>query len=171
MHLNLWLLIQFCIIFIMINQVTGDTKSNNQCSFDQETLEMTITTGDVFLAGTNDDINVLLRSPNGRICRAYRLNNDGDDRERKSVDRYTICCQQGFLGKHRELSLFALSHVLRIGPTGRGSLFGNDWFIENVEVKTRGQIILDYHFQAWTSPRKQLMFGVIKANNTNYNRL
>jgi hypothetical protein len=170
MHLNLWLLTQFSIIFIMIGQVTGDTESKNRCSFDQETLEMTIRTGDEYLAGTDDDINVLLRSPNGKICRAYRLDNDGNDRERNSVDKYTICCPRGFLSNHRELSLFALAHVLRSGTSGRGSLIGNDWFIESIELKTRDEVVLDYRFHAWTSPKKQWMFGVSKANNTNYIR-
>jgi hypothetical protein len=154
----------------MIGKVTSNTKSKNHCSFSQETLEMTITTGDEYLAGTDDDINVLLRSPNGRICRAYRLDNNGNDRERHSVDKYTICCPRGFLGNHRELSLFALAHVLPSGIGGRGSLIGNDWFIENIELKTRGEVILDYRFHSWTSPKNQWMFGVSKANNTNYIR-
>ena len=169
MHLNLWLLIQCTIISVVIVKVTGDTKSNNHCSFDQETLEMTIRTGDEYLAGTDDDINVLLRSPNGKICRT-NLNNDGNDRERNSVDKYTICCSTGFLSNHRELSLFALAHVRRSGTGVRASLTGNDWFIESIKLETHGEVILDYRFHAWTSPRKQWMTGVSKANNTNYIR-
>lgn len=170
MHLNLWLLIQFSIIFIIIDQVKCDTESDNRCSFNQETLEMTIRTGDEYLAGTDDDINVLLRSPSGKICRSYRLDNDGNDRERNSIDKYTICCPSGFLGYHRELSLFALAHVLRRGTSGRGSLSGNDWFIENVEIKVHDEVVLNYRFHSWTSPGNQWMFGVSKANNTNYIR-
>ena len=154
----------------MIVKVTGDTEYKNRCSFDQETLEMTIRAGDEYLAGTDDDINVLLRSSNGKICRAYRLDNDGNDHERNSVDKYTVCCPKGFLSNHRELSLFALAHVLRSGKNGRGSLIGNDWFIESIELKTRGKVILDYRFHTWTSPKKQWMFGVSKAINTNYIR-
>ncbi len=83
---------QQCIIFITIIEVISNTKSTNVCEDDTVALEVKIETGDVLFAGTDSDVNLLLRSGNGVICQVYNLDNIGNDRERKSIDQYTICC-------------------------------------------------------------------------------
>jgi len=127
---------------------------------------MKIETGDVWLAGTDDQINVLLRSANGHICRIHHLDNSGNDRERNSVDTYNLCCPEGFASDKRELSMLALAHVPPAGKNGRAST--NDWFIEHIEIKVKGNVLFNYRFHAWTSPSKKWMFGVSKVNERDY---
>jgi len=79
---------QWCIIFNTIIEVISNTKSTNVCEDDTVALEVKIETGDILFAGTDSD----LRSGNGVICQVHNLDNIGNDRERKSIDQYTICC-------------------------------------------------------------------------------
>ncbi len=165
MHLSLWLLIQFGIIFIMIVKVTSDTESKNPCSFDQETLWLKITTGNKFFAGTNDDVHVFLLGANGIVCRA-NLDNPGNDRKRNHVDKYTICCPEGFLNDDREINMFALTHMAFKGNKGQTGY--NDWFIERIELGTRGKVILNYRLHAWTSSEIQGTVIFSKVDKKNY---
>ncbi|CAM4743952.1 unnamed protein product [Rotaria magnacalcarata] len=145
--------------------ITGVSIKHNFHNNNTETLKLTIKTGNEWLAGTDDAINLLLRSANGLICRVYNLDNWGNDRERNSIDKYTVCCPEGFLNDKRELSMFALAHVPPSGKNGRAST--NDWFIEHVELRASERIVFNYRFHAWTSPSEKWMFGVSKVNDNN----
>ncbi|CAF4533564.1 unnamed protein product [Rotaria socialis] len=167
-RIGLLLVFQLNIISIIITQITGDTKSSNFCTDNTETLKLKIQTGNEWLAGTDDAINLLLRSANGLICRVHNLDNWGNDRERNSIDKYTVCCPEGFSNDKRELSMFALAHVPPVGKNGRAST--NDWFIERIEIRAGERTVFNYHFHAWTSPSKQWMFGVSNVNDKEYRR-
>ncbi|CAF3096564.1 unnamed protein product [Rotaria socialis] len=120
-RIGLLLVFQLNIISIIITQITGDTESSNFCTDNTETLKLKIQTGNEWLAGTDDAINLLLRSANGLICRVHNLDNWGNDRERNSIDKYTVCCPEGFSNDKRELSMFALAHVPPVGKNGRAT--------------------------------------------------
>ncbi|CAF3263140.1 unnamed protein product [Rotaria sp. Silwood2] len=148
--------------------VASDTRSRNSCPIHSDRLEVEIETGDEWLAGTDDEIHLLLHSANGLVCQAYNLDNWGNDRERNSIDRYTICCPKGFLDGDEEISMFALAYIL---PPKRTDLLQLDnWFIERVTIKGNGRDIFNYRFHSWISPLKERMFGVSKVNETSYVR-
>ena len=166
MRLNIWLLIQFCLIFVMIDdQVAGNTKSNNQCSFDQESLWLNITTGNKFFAGTDDHVHVFLLGANDIVCQDY-LDNSGNDRRRNHVDQYIICCPKGLLSDDQEINMFSLTHMAYIGTKG-GATY-NDWFIERIELGTGGKIIFNYHLHAWTSSQIQGTVLFSRVDKKNY---
>jgi hypothetical protein len=152
----------------MIVQVLCNTKSKNRCQDDSDALQVKIETGDVLYAGTDAHVSLLLRSDNGVICQVYSLDNIGNDRERNSVDEYTVCCSKEFLNDENELSMLALAQLTRSGKYVR--FFADDWFIERVEVRANERLLFDYRFHTWSSPSRKLMFGVSKINNNNYTR-
>jgi hypothetical protein len=160
--------LQLSIISIATVQVTGDTASKNSCQGRNETLQLKIKTGDKLFAGTDDNIDLLLRSANGVICSHTSLDNWGNDRKRNNVDKYTICCPPGFVSDGRELSMLALSHIL---PRSKyGCRDPNDWFIESIELRAGERVLFDYRFHAWTSTSAQWVFGVTKIGNKSYTR-
>ncbi|CAF4596547.1 unnamed protein product [Rotaria sp. Silwood2] len=148
--------------------VASDTRSRNSCPIHSDRLEVEIKTGDEPLAGTDYSINLLVRSGNGLVCKAYDLDNWGNDRERNSMDRYTICCPKGFLDSNADIRMFALSYPSR--PGKRGYVNIDDWLIEHVAIKVNGRNIFTYRFDSWTSPWKHWVFGVSKVNETSYVR-
>jgi hypothetical protein len=87
---------QWYIVFLTIIEVLSHTKSSYVCPDDAATVEVKIETGDVLFAGTDSHVGLLLRSNHGVICQAFNLDNSGNDRERKSIDEYTICCSKDF---------------------------------------------------------------------------
>jgi hypothetical protein len=113
-------------------------------------------------------VSLLLRSGNGVVCQVYRLDNFGDDRERNSVDEYTVCCPKEFSNDDNNLSMVALAQLTKTGKFV--PLFSDDWFIERIEVRANEKLLFDYRFHSWSSPSKKLMFGVSKTNNNNYTR-
>jgi len=159
---------QWCIILIIIVEVISDTKSKNVCKNDTVALEVTIETGDLLFAGTDSDVNFLLRSGNGVICQVYNLNNNGNDRERKSIDQYTICCSKDFLIDKNQVSMVALAQLAKGGK--HTPLFSDDWFIERIQVRANQRILFNYRFHSWASSSKKLLFSVSKINNMNYIR-
>ncbi|CAF3540537.1 unnamed protein product [Rotaria sp. Silwood1] len=85
-------------------------ESNN------DVLQVKIETGDELFAGTNSHVSLILRSGNGVICQVYDLDNIGNDRERNSVDEYTICCSKDFFNDDDdELSMLAVAKLTRSG--------------------------------------------------------
>jgi hypothetical protein len=168
MNLLILKIFQWCIIFLTIVEVICNTKSRNVCQDDTDVLQMKIETGDVLFAGTNSHVSLLLRSGNGVVCQVYDLDNVGNDHERNSIDKYTICCPKGFLDDEHELSMLGLSQLTRTGKYV--SFFADNWFIERIEVRADETLLFDYRFHSWTSPSRKLMFGVSKINNTNYTR-
>ncbi len=156
-----------CYIILMIMmKVTCNTNSVNICDKDHSSLEVNIETGDVFFAGTNSHASLILRNGNGFICQEYNLDNIGDDRERNSIDKYTICCSKEFLNDENELSMLAVAQLTRTRRLL--SFLSDDWFIERIEVRANQIILFDYRFHSWTSPSTKLIFGATKINNTNY---
>jgi len=77
-------------------EVRSNTKSSYVCPEDAATVDVTIETGDVLFAGTDANVGLLLRSHHGVVCQARNLDNYGDDRERKSIDEYVLCCPKDF---------------------------------------------------------------------------
>jgi len=159
---------QWCIIFLIIVEVLSNTKSRNVCPDNTAALEVKIETGDVLYAGTDSHVGLLIRSGHGVICQVFNLDNFGNDRERKSIDEYTICCSKDFLTDKNQLSMLGLVQLTRSGRYV--SLFSDDWFIERIEVRANQEILFDYRFHSWVSASKKILFGVSKINNTNYIR-
>jgi hypothetical protein len=147
-------------------QLKGHTQSQKSCPLDTETLQLIIETGDVLFAGTDDNVNLLLRSTNGVICRAMNLDNPGNDRKRNHVDEYNICCPKGFLSNKSEISMLLFGQMVFAGKTCPGN---NDWFVERIELRADGQVLLEYRFHDWSSPMKQWVFGLTKIGS-NYTR-
>jgi hypothetical protein len=131
-------------------------------------VEVKIETGDVKYAGTDSNIGLLLRSNHGVICQVFNLDNSGNDRERKSIDEYTICCSKDFLTDENQLSMLAMIQFTRSGK--HTPLFSDDWFIERIEVRANQRILFDHRFHSWVSATKKFLLGVSKINNTNYIR-
>jgi hypothetical protein len=156
---------QWCIIFLTIIEVLSNTKSRNVCPNNTATVEVKIETGDVLYAGTDLIVGLLLRSGHGVICQDNDLDNSGNDRERKSIDEYTICCSKYFLTDKNQLSMLGLIQYGKHGPRRVG-----DWFIERIEVRANQRILFDYRFHSWSSPSGKVLFGVSKINNKNYIR-
>jgi hypothetical protein len=149
----------------MIGKVTGDTESENLCSFYQETLWLKITTGNKYFAGTDNNVHLFLLGANGIVCRA-NLDNPGNDRKRNNVDKYIICCPEGFLNDDREINMFALTHLASRGSKGQPEY--NDWFIESIRLGTRGKVILHYRLHTWTSSKIQGTVIFSKVDKKNY---
>ncbi|CAF3296061.1 unnamed protein product [Rotaria sp. Silwood2] len=112
---------QLCVLSMLFIHVASNTQSNKYCPIHSDALELEIQTGDKWLAGTDDNINLLLRSGNGMICREYHLDNRGNDRERNSIDKYNICCPEGFSDDYKEISMFALAHGRVAGKNGQAN--------------------------------------------------
>ncbi len=113
------------------------------------------------------NVGLLLRSNHGVICQVFNLDNSGNDRERNSIDEYTICCSKDFLTDKNQLNMLAM--VQFMGNGKHTSLF-NNWFIERIKVRANQRILFDYRFHSWASASKKFLFGVSKINNTNYTR-
>jgi hypothetical protein len=152
----------------MIGEVICNTQSRNSCRNDTIALQVTIETGDQLFGGTDSHVSLLLRSSNGIICQVYKLDNNGNDRERNSIDEYTVCCSKQFLDDDNELSMLGLSQLTRSGKYI--SFFSDDWFIERIQVRANEKLLFDYRFHDWTLPARKLMFGLTKVNNMNYTR-
>ena len=161
-------MLQFSVVFLVIVQITANTKSNKPCPNDKDTLLLTIQTGDRPLAGTDDIIHLALRNSNGTLCWSHDMNNPGNDRERNSIDEYTICCPHGFMPDDGELSMLAFNQMGMNDKNGR--IFVNDWFIERIEVRADKGLLLSYRFQAWTKSTTPWLFGVSKIANNTYIR-
>ncbi len=159
---------QWCIVFLTIVKVLSHTKSSYVCPDDTSTVEVTIETGDVLFAGTDSNVGLLLRSNHGVICQVSNLDNYGNDRERRSIDEYTICCSKDFLTDQNQLSMLAMMQITRSGK--HTPLFIDNWFIERIEVRANQRIIFDYRFHSWASTPKKFLFGVSKINDTDYIR-
>ncbi len=143
-------------------QVKSHTESKISCPFHSQTLQLIIETGNEQFAGTDDTVNLLLRSTNGVMCRVYDLDNPGNDRKRNNVDKYNICCPKGFFSDEGEVNMLAFAQVISSKRTCPGN---NDWFIERIELRADGKVLLNYRFHAWTSPLNQWMFGLTKIGN------
>ncbi|CAF3537240.1 unnamed protein product [Rotaria sp. Silwood1] len=108
--------LRWSIISMMIVEVICNTKSTNVCQENSDVLQVKIETGDELFAGTNSHVSLILRSGNGVICQVYDLDNIGNDRERNSVDEYTICCSKDFFNDDDdELSMLAVAKLTRSG--------------------------------------------------------
>ncbi len=106
---------QWCIVFLTIVEVLSNTKSRNVCPDNTATVEVKIETGDVLYAGTDSHVGLLIRSGHGVICQVFNLDNFGNDRERKSIDEYTICCSKYFLTDKNQLSMLAMVQFMGNG--------------------------------------------------------
>jgi hypothetical protein len=168
MRLYFLAVLQLSTIFLLIIQVAANTKSNKPCTNDKGTLQLTIETGERPLAGTDDIIHLFLRNFNGALCWSHNLNNPGNDRERNSVDEYTICCPEGFMPVDGDLSMLAFNQMGMNDKNGR--IFVNDWFIERIEVRADKGLFLSYRFHAWTKSMTPWLFGVSKIGNNTYIR-
>ena len=167
MRLFFLVVLQLSTIVLLIVQVTANTKSSNSCSNDKDTLQLMIRTCDKRFAGTDDIIHLLLRSSSGVICRANNLNNPGNDRERNSIDEYTICCPKEFLMDERELSMLAFTQMA-IMARKQGRLY-DYWCIQHIEVRAGKRVLLSYpSFYSATDSRIPWLFGVTKINSTRY---
>ncbi|CAF1001852.1 unnamed protein product [Rotaria sp. Silwood1] len=97
----------------------GKGGQSNQLNWpieNSDALQVKIETGDELFAGTNSHVSLILRSGNVVICQVYDLDNIGNDRERNSVDEYTICCSKGFFNDDDdELSMLAVAKLTRSG--------------------------------------------------------
>lgn len=110
-----------------------------------------IRTCDKRFAGTDDIIYLVLRNLNGALCWSHSLNNPGNDRERNSIDEYTICCPEGFMPDDGDLSMLAFNQM---GMNDKnGWILVKDWFIERIEVRADNGLLLSYRFQAWTKSK------------------
>ena len=152
----------------MIVQITANTKSYKVCEEDKDTLLLTIVTGDKPFAGTDDIIHLILHNFNGALCWSHHLNNPGNDRERNSIDEYTICCSKGFMPEDGELSMVAFNQMGMNDKNGR--IFVNNWFIERIEARADTRLLLSYRFRAWTKSITPWLFGVSKIANNTYIR-
>lgn len=168
MNLHLMKMFHWIIIFITIVQVICNTTSNHICQGDTSALQVKIETGDILFAGTDSHVSLFLRSGNGVTCQDYSLDNTGNDRERKSIDEYVVCCSKDFFDDENELSMVGLAQLTRSGKYI--SFFSDDWFIERIEIRANEKLLVDYPFHSWTSPARKLLFGVSKLNNGNYTR-
>ena len=71
-----------------------------------------------------------------------------------------ICCPSNFAETNGLLSLLLIGHQ-------RGQKGGSDdWFIERIEVRSKGFVLLKYLFHAWTDPFRLTMFGVSKMESS-----
>ena len=133
-----------------------ECRSHNE----RKRIDILIETGSELFAGTNDYIRLFLRDSHGVPCGVADLNNPGDDHERNSLDQYAICCPSNFAETDDLLSLLLIGH--RQAQKG-GS---DDWFIERIEVRSKGFVLLEYRFHAWTNPFYLTMFGVSKMESS-----
>lgn len=162
-------LLQWCIVILVTNKVLSNTKPSNVCMEDADIVDMTIETGDVRFAGTDCDYSLLLRSDNGGICQHHGLDNNGNDRERKSIDKYRICCPRNFINIKEGLSMLAF---IQLGVAGKyPGPCTDDWLLERIELRINGRDLLDYTFKSWTFNKRKVLFGLSKINGTNYIRI
>ncbi len=124
-------------------------------------IDVIIETGSERTAGTDDFVGLFLHDSHGLVCTATDLNNPGDDHERNSIDYYILCCPQNFAKTNDSLSLLLLQHE----RCGKGGAF-NNWFIERIEVRMNGLLLLQYRFHAWTNGE---LFGVSKVTSSRSN--
>lgn len=103
--------LQLSTIFLVIVQITANTKSSKPCATDKDTLRLMIRTCDKRFAGTDDIIYLVLPNLNGALCSSHSLNNPGNDRERNSIDECTICCPEGFMPDDGDLSMLAFNQM------------------------------------------------------------
>ena len=161
----LLLVLLLCVLLTLTSSIQAKgTKPPNsfECqSYDQsKRIDVVIATGSENFAGTNDYIRLLLRDSRGILCTAADLNNSGNDHERNSIDHYALCCPSSFAVTNDFISLLLIGHVRNT----RGGV--NDWFIENIEVRSKNFVILEYRFHAWTNPYRFAMFGVSKMESS-----
>ncbi len=97
----------------------------------------------------DSDVSLLLRINNGIICQVYKLDNIVNDRERNSIDEYTVCCSKQFW----MMRMLGLSQLTRSGKYI--SFFSDDWFIERIQVRANEKLLFDYRFYDWTLPSRK----------------
>jgi hypothetical protein len=144
-------------------QATGtNPRENFRCrdALKYQRVYVVIETGSMIFAGTDDPIRLFLRDSRGVVCGAADLDNDGNDHERNSVDEYILCCPGDFAANKQPISLLLLNHK----PAGKGSV--NNWFIENIKVRTDSNTIFEYRFHAWTDPRSSFIFGATRVEHS-----
>ena len=96
--MNLRILQRYMVLLTII-EVRSNTQSINICPDNTDGVEVKIETDDVLFAGTDSHASLLLRSGRGIICQVHNLDNIENDRERNSIDKYTIYCSKYFLDK------------------------------------------------------------------------
>ena len=112
-------------------------------------------------AGTQNLFDFLLRDSQGIVCTVRH----GVRSSMDSTDILSVCCPKDFSKDNDLLSTFLLFHQ----PARHRGQSTDDWFIDRIQVQRNDFVLLDYRFQAWTSPFTIGMYGVsrVKISSSN----